>query len=61
MSAAAASDGDRCEVQFYLGEWNVLRGDKEEAKLALQKAVEICPKGFIEHAGAGAELNRLNR
>ena len=61
MSAAAASDGDRCEVQFYFGEWNVLRGDKEEAKLALQKAVEICPKGFIEHAGAVAELKRLNR
>src|SRR5262249_36139367 len=61
MSAAAASDGDRCEVQFYLGEWNVLRGEKEKAKLALQKAAETCPKGFIEYTGAVAELKRLNR
>jgi len=44
-------------VQFYFGEWNVLRGDKA----CPAEGRRNLPEGFIEHAGAVAELKRLNR
>jgi lipoprotein NlpI len=57
---AAASD-DRCEAQFYIGEWHLLRGNRPAAMVALKAAVETCPKAFIEYKFAQAELQRLGR
>ncbi len=58
--AAAATPGEQCEAQFYVGEWKLLRDDKAGAAAAWQGAVERCPKSFIEYKGARAELERLN-
>jgi lipoprotein NlpI len=50
--------GQRCEVAFFLGESNVLRGAKAEAEALLRQAVDICPKNFVEYGAAIAELKR---
>ena len=44
--AAAVRPDDRCEAQFYIGEWYLLKGDRANAKAALKAAVETCPKTF---------------
>jgi lipoprotein NlpI len=50
---------DRCEAQFYIGEWYLLRADRSAAMGPLQAAADTCPKDFIESQGAQAELKRL--
>ena len=57
---AASEDTERCEAQFYIGEWHLLRDETTEAATALRVAAETCPKTFVEHDGAIAELKRLN-
>jgi tetratricopeptide (TPR) repeat protein len=59
MVAAANKPDERCEAQYYLGQWNILRGAHANATEALHSAVESCPKTFTEYAGAVAELKRL--
>jgi len=51
----------RCEANFYLAHWHLLRGARAEAVPFLQEARRQCPSGFIEHEGAVAELRRLER
>ena len=55
--SAANSPEERCEAQFYVGEWHLLRGDNGAAATVLQAATVICPKNFDEYAGALAELS----
>jgi lipoprotein NlpI len=57
--AAAENPSQRCEAQFYGGEWKLLQGDRGSATAALKAAMETCPKSFIEYKGAQAELKRL--
>jgi lipoprotein NlpI len=61
MSAAAAKPEERCEAQFYLGEWYLLHNDRSKAASALGNAATSCPKAFYEYGGAVAELKRLNQ
>jgi lipoprotein NlpI len=58
--SAAITDDQRCEAQFYVGEWHLLREHRAEATSALEVAAGACPKTFIEYKGAVAELKRLN-
>src|SRR5262249_8611572 len=58
--SAANSPEARCEAQFYIGEWHLLRSDNGAAAAALHTAASICPDNFDEYAGALAELKRLN-
>jgi len=65
---AAATDQDarrqreqRCEANFYLAHWHLLRGNSERALPLLQEAQRSCPREFLEHEGATAELRRLQR
>lgn len=51
----------RCEASFYVGHWHVLRGALEPAAQLLREAEATCPRTFIEHEGAVAELRRLSR
>jgi lipoprotein NlpI len=51
----------RCEANFYIGQWQVLRGAREAAIEALRAAQSGCPQTFIEHEGAAAELRRLQK
>ncbi|MDA9397278.1 tetratricopeptide repeat protein [Bradyrhizobium sp. CCBAU 45389] len=57
--AAASTPDDAGEAQFYLGQWHLLRGERAEARKALQAAAEACPPWFSEHVAAIAELQRL--
>jgi lipoprotein NlpI len=57
--AAATKPGDRCEAQFYVGEWHLLRGDRQPALAALKVAAGSCSKDFLEYQGARAELKNL--
>ena len=59
MVAAADKPEERCEAQFYLGQWHLLRDDRANSIKALRNAVKSCPKNFVEYEGALAELKRL--
>jgi tetratricopeptide (TPR) repeat protein len=61
VAAAAAGDEERCEAQFYVGEWRLMRGDRAKAKEALEAAKATCPQSFYEYDGAVAELGRVDR
>jgi lipoprotein NlpI len=63
-SAEAVADAEtrrsrRCEAVFYVGKWHVLRGAREPALPLLREAEAHCPRTFLEHEGAVAELRRL--
>jgi tetratricopeptide (TPR) repeat protein len=61
MLSAASTPAERCEAQFYLGEWHLLRGNLAAATASLRIAVTTCPKNFYEYDGAVAELARINK
>ncbi len=56
---AAGKLDEKCEAQFYIGQWHILQGDRAAAAAPLKAAVDTCPKGFIEYVGAVVELKRL--
>jgi lipoprotein NlpI len=60
MLSVAKLEDQRCEAQFYSGEWYLLRGSRAAAATVLQAAADSCPEEFVEYAGALAELKRLN-
>ena len=57
---APATPMVKCESAFYAGEWELLRGHREEARASLQVAADTCPKTFVELRGRnfGAEAAR---
>ena len=57
--AAAGKPAERCEAQFYVGEWQLIKGDRAAARQHFAEAVGICPKSFIEYNAAQGELRRL--
>ena len=64
--AAAAQEGDparlaerTCDVDFYLGEFDLARNDAAAAKPQFERAAEKCPFASFERMGATAELMRL--
>jgi tetratricopeptide (TPR) repeat protein len=57
--AAANQPVERCQAEFYVGEWDLLRNDSGSAAAALRAAAETCPKTRLEHDAAIAELKRL--
>ena len=61
LVAMAKSADERCEAQFYIGEVQLLRGDKAAARTAFESTITSCPKTFIEFSGATVELARLDR
>jgi rhomboid protease GluP len=56
---AAGNEVERCQAQFYIGEWDLLRDDPTEAAVALRAAAGSCLKTRVEYDGATAELKRL--
>jgi tetratricopeptide (TPR) repeat protein len=60
VERAADSPAKRCEAQFYVGQWHLLRGERAPAAKALQAAADTCPKSFIAFHGAKQEIKRLN-
>jgi lipoprotein NlpI len=64
LAASAHSDAktqaeQRCEANYYLGQWYVIRGEKEPAVAHFRAAQNQCPRFFLEYTGATAELKRL--
>ncbi len=59
---AAGSDSDqKCEYNFYVGEYRALRGERPEALALFHAASDSCPKDFIEYVPALIELNNLEK
>ena len=65
---AAATDRDakiqreqRCEANFFIAHWHLLRGNRDQAVGLLKEAQAGCPKDFMEYEGAVAELRRLQK
>jgi len=42
--SATTTPEQRCEAQFYLGKWQLLRNNGSDARSTLQAAVDTCPK-----------------
>jgi rhomboid protease GluP len=59
MRAAGTSPAQRCEAEFYAGEWRLLHGDGRDARASLQAAARLCAKSSKEYVAATAELKRL--
>ena len=61
MVAAAGDNVERrCDAQFYLGEWQLIRNRRAEAADALRAAAaEGCPKYLFEYVGAQVDLKRI--
>ena len=59
MREAATNPNEKCEADFYAGEWHLMRGNKADARPGLQAAADTCPKTFYEYFGAVAELKRM--
>jgi lipoprotein NlpI len=59
---AAGNDNDqKCEYNFYVGEYRALRGDRPEALALFRSAREGCPRDFVEYVPATIELQTLER
>jgi lipoprotein NlpI len=53
--------GQICEANFYLGEFALQQGAREEATRLFRRAAAECPHDFIEGPSATAELEALAR
>ena len=64
-SAASATEGSYrrsqrlCEAEFYIAEFQLMRGEKAAAMRGLEAMVKSCPIALRETAFAKAELARL--
>ena len=56
---ALTQRSQRCEADFYIGEWHLLQHDKDTARLLFQSAAAECPHNFIEYEMLPVELKRL--
>jgi tetratricopeptide (TPR) repeat protein len=61
VQAAANDPQQRCEAQFYTGEWRLLQDAREAAAQALNAAATSCARISIEFQAAVAELRRSER
>ena len=64
MPAAQMGDPQRlaervCDVDFYVAESDIARGDRDAAKPLLMRAADKCPFASFERMGATAELARM--
>jgi lipoprotein NlpI len=56
---APKDDDQQCEARFYVAENQLRQGAAQEAAIGLKRAVESCPKNFIEYFRAVADLKAL--
>jgi lipoprotein NlpI len=59
VSSADPKMNQMCEANFYLGEWHLIKGEKEHARSFFTKAENECPSNYLEYACAVSELERL--
>jgi hypothetical protein len=58
---AAMESNQRCEAQFHMGQWHILKDNPAEAARALQVAVATRDKGSFEYGIALDYVKRLSR
>ena len=59
---AAGSDSDqKCEYNFYVGEYRLLRSERPEALAIFRSARDGCPKDFIEYVPSLIELSESGK
>ncbi|OQW58715.1 MAG: hypothetical protein A4S14_06700 [Proteobacteria bacterium SG_bin9] len=56
---AATTREQKCEAQFYIGEFHAITSDKAAAEKPLRLAAGLCAKDAVEFTAAIAELKRL--
>ncbi|MGB7554029.1 MAG: hypothetical protein WBM04_06630, partial [Candidatus Korobacteraceae bacterium] len=62
VSRAAGSDGNqKCEYNFYVGEYRSLHGERPEALALFRSARDGCSKDFIEYVPAVTEVKDLEK
>lgn len=61
LMAAAMGPEEKCEAEFYIGEWHLLRSEAALAGPRFKQAVADCPKIFWEFDGSLGELKRLGQ
>jgi rhomboid protease GluP len=59
LDAAAADNDQKCEANFYVGEWHLLKGDVASARKRFEQAFGGCPLNLIERDMAEIEAKRL--
>lgn len=59
LDAAAADNDQKCEANFYVGEWHLLKGDVAAARKRLEQASAGCPPNLMERDMAAIEAKRL--
>lgn len=59
MKLADAGEGQACDVNFYVGEWFLVHGDKVAAEPLLEKAIRGCPDAGNEPRMAAFELKKM--
>jgi lipoprotein NlpI len=64
MAAATNQDARRqrdqlCEANFYVAQWRLMRNERDRALALFKTTQSECPRDFMEHEGAVAELRRL--
>ena len=59
LDAAAADNNQKCEANFYVGEWHLLKGDVASARKRFEQAFGGCPPNLIERDMAEIEAKRL--
>ena len=59
LDAAAADNDQKCEANFYVGEWHLLKGDVASARKRFEQASGGCPPNLIERDMAEIEAKRL--
>jgi lipoprotein NlpI len=57
--AAARSPNQKCEADFYIGEWQLARGNVAAAAGLFRAAEAECPRDYIAFDAARHELRRL--
>ena len=53
--------GQICDAHFYIAEYDLLRGLRDDASRELQSSVDSCPATTLEYRAAKADLKRLAR
>ena len=59
IDAAAADNDQKCEANFYVGEWHLLKGDVVSARKRFEQAFAGCPSNLMERDMAAIEAKRL--
>lgn len=50
-----------CEANFYIAQWQLIRGERDAALANLRNAQAQCPSEFVERTAANVELKRLGK